>query len=282
VTVSAKRKKACIVGWPVKHSRSPKLHGYWIEKYGLDAAYEMQEVRPADFPEFLSSLRDHGYVGCNVTIPHKEAAYVGTVPDEKAQAVGAANTVWYDAGRLRSTNTDIEGFTGALDATAAGWERQADRAVVLGAGGAARAIIHGLLDRGIKEIHVANRTVERAEEVSDLFGSRVRPAVWASVPELLSGCRLLVNTTSLGMHGQPVLEIDLSGMADGAIVSDAVYVPLQTPLLRAAEARGFKTANGLDMLLYQAVRGFHQWFGVRPEVTAEQRAMLVRDIEARG
>ncbi len=276
------RTKACIVGWPVKHSRSPKLHGYWIEAYGLDAAYLMEEVRPEDFQTFLAGLGERGYAGCNVTIPHKEMAFAGTEPDARARAVGASNTVWIEDGRLKSTNTDIEGFTDALDAAAPGWDRQAERAVVLGAGGAARAIVHGLLERGIHEIHIANRTIERAEDVRDLFGPRVRPARWESLPELLSGCRMLVNTTSLGMHGQPPLDIALDGMAEGAIVSDAVYVPLKTPLLLAAERRGFKTANGLDMLLYQAVRGFHQWFGVKPVVTAEQRAMLVKDIESRG
>jgi shikimate dehydrogenase len=270
------------MGWPAKHSRSPKLHGYWIQKYGLDAHYGMEEVHPDEFPEFLSRLRERGYVGGNVTIPHKEAAYAGTVPDERARAVGAANTVWYEEGRLKSTNTDIEGFIHALDAADAGWAQRADRAVVLGAGGAARAIVHGLLERGIAEIQIANRTVERAEEVSDLFGMRVRPARWEAVPELLAGCRLLVNTTALGMQGHPPLDIDLAPMGDNAVVSDAVYVPLKTPLLAQAEQRGFKTANGLDMLLHQAVRGFHQWFGVKPEVTADQRAMLVRDIEGHG
>lgn len=272
------KRAACVIGWPARHSRSPKLHGYWLEKYKIDGAYRAEEISPADFPAFVTSLPAHGYVGANVTIPHKEMALALSEPDERARAVGAANTLWHENGKLKSTNTDVEGFVHAIDASAPGWDSRTRSAVVLGAGGAGRAIIFGLMERGIETIHLVNRTLDRANELRDLFGPSVHPARWEDVPRLLDGSRLLVNTTSLGMKDYPELEIDLTPMADGAVVADIVYIPLETKLLRAAAVRGFRTSNGLDMLLHQAVRGFELWFGVRPEVTAEQRAMLVADI----
>lgn len=273
------KRAACIIGWPVKHSRSPKLHGYWIKKYNIDGDYRHEEVRPEDFAAFIGSLSDRGYAGANVTLPHKEQALRLTEPDARAKAVGASNTLWYEGGRLKSTNTDVEGFTGSVDATAAGWDKRASSAVVIGAGGAGRAIVYGLIERGIKEIHLVNRTLDKAVGFRAEFGSSIYPAPWSDIPKLLKGARLVVNTTSLGMKGYPELEIDLAPMAADGVVADIVYIPLKTGILRQAEARGLKTSNGLDMLLYQAVRGFELWFGVRPEVTPEQRAMLVRDIE---
>lgn len=272
-------KRVCIVGWPAKHSRSPKLHGYWIEKYGLEGEYGIEEVTAEDFPAFISNLAGRGYVGCNITMPHKDAAFQLSQPDERAKAVGASNTLYLDNGVLRSTNTDIEGAMGALDAASPGWDKRMASAVVLGAGGACRAVIFGLIERGIETIHVANRTFDKAVEMQTRFGSKVKPAHWDQLPELLKDAKLLINTTSLGMKGQPPLQIDLSGLSADAVVSDIVYVPLTTPLLAAAKARGLMTANGLDMLLHQAVRGFELWFGKRPEVTKELFDLLAADIE---
>jgi shikimate dehydrogenase len=273
------RPAACVVGYPARHSRSPMLHGYWIKRYGLDADYRAEEIPPGEIREFLTHLADHGYVGCNVTMPHKNVAFELSEPDERAIAVGAANTLWLENGRLRSTNTDIEGFLGALDAAAPGWDQRTSEAIVLGAGGAGRALVYGLIERGIGSIHLVNRTVEKSEAMRERFGERVIPARWDQLPELLSGARLLANATSLGMHDQPPLEIDITNMADDAVVSDIVYVPLTTPLLAAAKARGLATSNGLDMLLHQAVRGFELWFGKRPEVTRELYDLLAADIE---
>ena len=273
------KRAACLIGWPAKHSRSPKLHGWWLQHYGIDGAYRAEEISPEDFPAFIRSLAANGYAGANVTLPHKEMALALSEPDARAKAVGAANTLWLDNGRLLSTNTDVEGFILALDASAPGWDRRSISAVVLGAGGAGRAIVYGLIERGISTIHVVNRTFERAREFREMYGPSVHPAPWEDLPRLLAGATLLVNTTSLGMKGYAELDIDLVPMASGAVVADIVYVPLKTRLLEAAERRGFATSNGLDMLLHQAVRGFELWFGVRPRVAAEQRAMLVADIE---
>lgn len=273
-------RRACIVGYPVKHSRSPKLHGYWLQRLGIDGDYRAEEIAPADFPGFLKNLAERGYAGCNVTQPHKEAAFALSEPDARAKGVGAANTLWLDNGRLRSTNTDVEGFIGSLDAAAPGWDRRTSSAVVIGAGGAGRAIVYGLLERGISTVHLVNRTFEKAQQFRTQYGSNIHPARWEELPRLVQGAGLLVNTTSLGMKGQPPLDLDIGGLADDAVVSDIVYVPLETPLLAAATKRGLKTANGLDMLLHQAVRGFELWFGVRPEVTPEQFELLAADIRA--
>lgn len=272
------QRASCIIGWPAKHSRSPKLHGYWIKRYNIDADYRTEERSPEEFSAFVRNLAANGYVGANVTIPHKDAALALSEPDDRARAVGAANTLWLDNGRLRSTNTDVEGFIEALDAAAPAWDERAESAVVLGAGGAGRAIVYGLIERGINTIHVVNRTLEKAQHFRDRFGATVHPAHWSVLPRLLEGSKLLVNATSLGMQGQPELTIDLSPLAPDAVVSDIVYVPLKTPLLIAAEQRGLVTSNGLDMLLHQAVRGFELWFGVRPEVTTELFDMLSADI----
>ena len=263
------RRAACIIGWPAKHSRSPKLHGYWIKRYRIDGDYRVEEKSSEEFAAFVGSLAANGYVGANITIPHKDAALALSEPDDRARAVGAANTLWLDNGTLRSTNTDVEGFLRALDAAAPGWDERTKSAVVLGAGGAGRAVVYGLVERGIKTIHVVNRTIEKAVAFRERFGETVYPADWTALPRLLEGSKLLVNTTSLGMQGQPGLTIDLSTLAGDAVVSDIVYVPLNTALLIAAEQRGLITSNGLDMLLHQAVRGFELWFGVRPEVTRE-------------
>lgn len=206
-------------------------------------------------------------VGANVTIPHKVGVLELSIPDARARAVGAANTLWFADGELRSTNTDVEGFLGNLDASAPGWDG-ADEALVMGAGGSSRAVVFGLLERGFKRIHLANRTVARAEALAAQFGPNVHPLGWDGINDVLPRAKLLVNTTSLGMHGQPALEVDVVHLPADAVVADLVYVPLVTPLLAAAKARGLKTGDGLGMLLHQAVRGFELWFGQRPEVTA--------------
>jgi shikimate dehydrogenase len=273
---------ACVVGWPVRHSRSPVIHGHWITQYRLDAVYRLEEIAPEAFADFIAHLSERGYVGANITIPHKEAALAMSESDDRARAVGAANTLWYDRGHLLSTNTDVEGFTANLDACVPGWEKRVGEAVVLGAGGSARAIIYGLIERGIGKINVVNRTPERAQALQALFGPAVQPAHWAALPHLFSRTGLLVNTTSLGMTGQPPLMIDLDPLPRHAVVADLVYAPLETPLLAAARARGLAVADGLGMLLYQAVRGFQMWFGVRPEVTPQLRALVETDLAKTG
>ncbi|NEW86580.1 shikimate dehydrogenase [Rhodopseudomonas sp. WA056] len=275
--MAATKRAACLIGWPAAHSRSPLIHHYWLRQLGIEGGYSIEAVPPEGFAEFVLHLKSHGYVGANVTIPHKERALQLTEPDARARAVGAANTLYYDGDLLRSTNTDIEGFIGNLDASAPGWDRTA-HALVLGAGGSSRAVVYGLLERGVQRIALANRSIERAQALRDLFGDRVVPIAWQDIPVALPGAGLLVNTTSLGMKGQPPLQIDLSALPADAVVADLVYVPLETDLLAAARARGLRTADGLGMLLHQAVRGFDLWFGARPHVTAELRALVEADL----
>src|SRR3954462_6737822 len=274
-----KPRAACLIGWPAAHSRSPLIHHYWLRTLGIEGGYVIEAVPPEDFADFVRRLSTHGFVGANVTLPHKERALALSTPDARARSVGAANTLWYEDGELRSTNTDVEGFVGNLDASAPGWDATED-ALVLGAGGAARAVVFGLVERGIKRVHLANRTIERARTLADQFGASVLPVAWDAVGGLLPRAGLLVNTTSLGMHGQPALELDVSLLPPDAAVADLVYVPLETQLLAAARARGLKTADGLGMLLHQAVRGFELWFGQRPLVTPELRALVEADLTA--
>lgn len=279
--MNEQRKAACVIGQPIAHSRSPLIHNYWIKQLGLDAEYRREEVAPEKLADFVKNLRDHGYIGANVTVPHKEAVLALTAPDERARAVGAANTLWYDDGTLRSTNTDVEGFLANLDNATPGWDRGLENAVVLGAGGGARAVIFALLAREVQRIYVVNRTIERAKALQKQFGSRVKPAAWDEITGLLGGAGLLVNTTTLGMSGQPQLEINLRCPAS-LVVADLVYTPLETKLLSVARDRGLRTADGLGMLLHQAVRGFQLWFGVKPEVTAELRALVEADLREKA
>ncbi|HSB59382.1 MAG TPA: shikimate dehydrogenase [Methyloceanibacter sp.] len=275
-------KRACVIGWPVAHSRSPVIHRYWLKLYGLDGAYEMEAVRPEEIGDFLHSLGWHDYVGANVTLPHKEAALAAADrPDEAAIAIGAANTLWLDAGGLlHASNTDAYGFMTHLAAEAPDWNKGRRPVMVLGAGGAARAILHGLLEAGATKILLANRTEDRAKALAQSFGSRVSVVPWEERNRALAGCGLLVNATSLGMTGKPPLDLDLSALPADATVADIVYSPLQTPLLAAAKARGNRIVDGLGMLLHQAVPGFERWFGVRPEVTPELRAYVAANLGA--
>jgi shikimate dehydrogenase len=268
---------ACLIGWPAAHSRSPLIHRYWLRTLGIEGGYVIEAVPPDDFRDFVLRLSLRGFVGANVTMPHKERALELSKPDARAKAVGAANTLWFNDGELCSTNTDVEGFIGNLDASSPGWDR-IDEALVLGAGGASHAVLFGLLDRGVKRVHLVNRTRERAEVLAKQFGDTVQVAAWDQVANLLPRAGLLVNTTSLGQHGQPALELDVGKLPAGAVVADIVYVPLETPLLNAARGRGLKTADGLGMLLHQAVRGFELWFGKRPQVTSELRTLVEADL----
>lgn len=272
---------ACLIGWPAAHSRSPLIHHYWLRTLGIEGGYVIEAVPPDDLRDFVLRLSLRGFVGANVTIPHKENVLELSTPDERARAIGAANTLWFADGELRSTNTDVVGFINNLDAcvqgSGQGWDH-ADEALVLGAGGSSRAVVFGLIERGIKRVHLVNRTLSRAQVLAERFGDAVRPATWEQIGELLPRARLLVNTTSLGMHGQGALEVDVGKLPAEAVVADLVYVPLETELLKAARARGLRTADGLGMLLHQAVRGFELWFGQRPQVTAELRAIVEEDL----
>jgi shikimate dehydrogenase len=275
--MSEGHKKVCVIAWPAGHSRSPLIHNYWIKQHKLDAEYLREAVPPEGFADFIKGMRANGYVGANVTVPHKEAVLKLSEPDERARAVGAANALWFDDDRLRSTNTDVEGFLANLDSATPGWDRGLSTAVVLGAGGGARAVVFALLAREVGRIYVINRTEERAKALRKKFGARVQVAGWEETTGLLGGAGLLVNTTTLGMVGQPPLEFNLR-CPPSLVVADLVYAPLVTGLLASARARGLRTADGLGMLLHQAVRGFELWFGIRPEVTPELRALIEADL----
>lgn len=274
--------RACVIGWPIEHSRSPKIHGHWLAKYGIDGTYTREAVKPEDVGTFLSSLAGRGFSGCNVTLPHKHAALAAAAhKDAAAVAIGAANTLWLEEGTLHATNTDAYGFMTHLSQSVPDW-RSIDAPIsILGAGGAARALIHGFLTAGVGEIRLFNRTHARADELARHFGPRVKVHGWSDRERLSRDAGVLVNTTILGMiHGEP-LDMDISHLGPRTVVSDIVYVPLETPLLAAARARGLRTVDGLGMLLHQAVPGFEKWFGRKPEVTPELRALLVADIEGR-
>ncbi len=271
------RKAVCVIGWPIAHSRSPLIHNYWIKQHKLNAEYRREAVPPGEIEEFIKNLRAHGYVGANVTVPHKEVALGLSAPDDRAKAVGAANTLYYADDTLRSTNTDVEGFLANLDAATPGWDRGLESAVVLGAGGAARAVVYALITREVQRVYVINRTPERVEAFKKKFGAKVHPAGWDEMTGLLGGAGLLVNTTPLGMTGQPPLEINLRCPAS-LVVAELVYDPLVTNLMLAAREKGLRNVDGLGMLLHQAVRGFELWFGIKPEVTPELRALVEADL----
>lgn len=272
--------KAFVTGWPVKHSRSPLIHGYWLKQFGLEGQYSREAIAPEDFPKFIDNLKTgvSPYVGGNVTIPHKEAAFaLADAPDAIATELGAANTLWLDDGRLHATNTDVYGFVANLDDRYPGWDLH-EKAVVLGAGGASRAIVYALRDRGIAEINIVNRTSGRAEELAARFGVTVHAHPMEALAEVTQGAGLFVNTTSLGMDGGEVPHVDFSQMKPGALATDIVYVPLKTSLLVKAEEQGVATVDGLGMLLHQAVPGFELWFGVRPAVDDTIRNLIIADM----
>ncbi len=273
-------KHACVIGWPVEHSRSPLLHGYWLKKYGIDGGYTKRAVAPEAVADFLRSLRANGYVGCNVTVPHKAAAFsVADEREDSANAVSAANTLWLSDGKLVAANTDTYGYMTNLSQQAPGWDRRDAPVSILGAGGAARAIVFGFLDAGVSEIRVFNRTRARAETLAQQFGSCIKVLDWSEREAGSRDSAVLVNTTTIGMNGAGTLDLDLAGFDPECVVSDIVYVPLETELLRKAKSQGLRTVDGLGMLLHQGVPGFEKWFGVRPEVTDELRNLIVGDIE---
>lgn len=274
-------RRAFVVGHPIAHSRSPLIHGAWLERYGIaDGSYEAVDVDPEEFPGLLERVRGGAFTGGNVTIPYKETAFAAADRrDAAAEAIGAVNTLWIEDGALTGGNTDAYGFAANLDAEAPGWA-EAGTALVLGAGGASRAVLHALLTRGVERILLANRTRARAEELADRFGPRVEAAGWEEARARLGEAGLLVNTTALGMQGKDALDLDLSALPEGAVVTDIVYVPLETPLLAAARARkNLRVVDGLGMLLHQAVPGFERWFGLRPAVTPALRDRIVADLK---
>lgn len=273
--------RAFVAGYPIKHSRSPLIHGHWLSKYGLVGSYEKIAVAPSDFPDFIATLKTTAslYRGGNITIPHKEAAcLLADEVDPLAEELGAANTLWLEDGRLRAMNTDGLGFVANLDARRPGWA-QVERAIVLGAGGASRAVLQALRDRGIAEIHVVNRTLERARELVHRFGKPLEAHGMDALESLLDGAGLFVNTSSLGMDGSEAPLLPFERMKSDGLVTDIVYVPLKTPFLLQAERAGLSTVDGLGMLLHQAAPGFEKWFGRKPEVTEELRNLVLADIE---
>jgi shikimate dehydrogenase len=275
-------KRACVIGWPIDHSRSPAIHGYWLELYGIDGDYTRVAVPPDGLAAFLESLAERGFQGCNVTVPHKEAVFrLVDETDATARATGAVNTLWLDNGRLYGANTDVYGFMTYLGLRVPGWTKRNAPVAILGAGGAARAIVFGFLEAGVEEIWLFNRTRDRAEAVARQFGPRVKVFDWESRSEQARQASVLVNATSLGLKGIGGLAMDFSGFDADCVVADIVYVPLETELIRDAKACGLRTVDGLGMLLHQAVPGFEKWFGVQPEVTPHLYERIAADIEAR-
>ena len=273
-------KRATVIGWPISHSRSPLIHGYWLKKFAMAAVYEMRAVEPKDLPAFIEIVRRGTIVGSNVTVPHKEAVLpLVDVTDAVATAIGAANTLWSEGGKVYATNTDAYGFLTNLASAFPAWQQVQGVPLVMGAGGSARAVLFALLGAGCKRIRLCNRSPERAAELAKHFGSGIDVVAWADRTRALADCSLLVNCTTQGMAANPALGLPLTGLPATAIVYDLIYVPLETPLLAAAKARGLPTVGGLGMLLHQAVPGFEKWFGRRPEVTSELHDLIVADLQ---
>ena len=267
--------KAFVIGHPIAHSRSPLIHGSWIAEHEIDGSYAAIDVSPADLPGFFDRLRTGEFAGGNVTIPHKEAVFaLCDSVDPLAETIGAVNTLVVENGRVHGTNTDYLGFLGNLDAGAPGWSDGLETAIVLGAGGAARAILVALQSRGIGSIVLLNRTRATAEKMAAELPGQIAVAGLEAFNDVAPLAGLVVNTTSIGMHGTKFENFDLSLLPAGALVTDIVYVPLVTPLLADAKALGLKTVDGLGMLLHQAVPGFEAWFGVRPVVNARLRQTI--------
>ena len=267
---------AGVMGWPVAHTRSPAIHNHWIARYGLKGAYVQLPVQPDRLEAAIRGLPALGFAGCNVTVPHKVNAM--RFMDElhpAARRVAAINTIVVQAdGRLLGMNNDGAGYIQSLRDADPAWRGDAGPALVLGAGGAARAIVVALLDQGVPELRITNRTLERAQALAEAFGDRVQVVPWAERNEAMAGVSLLVNTTTQGMHGQAPLDVAMAALPAAAMVSDAIYIPMETPLLAQARLRGHRTVNGLGMLLNQARPAFQSWFGVLPEITPELRAAV--------
>ncbi len=279
MSVSGTFSAAAVLGHPVSHSRSPLIHSFWLRAHHLSGSYLARETRLEDLAATLQQLGDLGLRGVNLTMPLKEAACAHVVLDETATLLHAVNTLWFEDGKLHGTSTDGAGFIASLDESAPQWRKNMSHVAVLGAGGAARAIIHALFQQGVEHVTLLNRSAERAEQVQQIFGQRVLCASLSAQADIFKSVDLLINTTSLGMIGQPTLDVDVSHLAPHAVVADIVYVPLETPLLLSARLAGLATVDGLGMLLHQAVPGFEKWFGVRPHVTPELRAHIVERLE---
>lgn len=272
--------KACVIGWPIAHSRSPLIHGYWLKTYGIAGSYTRLPVEPQNLRAFIEGLRANGFAGCNVTMPHKEEVFrLVTVADEQTRRLGSLNTVYVENGTLYGTSTDGLGFLANLKSTVPALDLRNRKVVLLGAGGSAAAIAGNLLAEGVAELCIVNRSLPRAQAIADRFGSGIRPASWDRRAFELAEASLLVNTTSLGMAGQAPLDISLAALPAGAVVADIVYTPLVTDFLKAAQAAGHPVVTGLGMLLHQAVPGFEKWFGRRPVVTRELYDLTARDID---
>lgn len=268
---------ACVIGHPIAHSRSPALHGYWLKRYGIKGHYIPIDIAPLDLPNLLRTLPQLGFVGANVTIPHKEAILnIADIVTDRAALIGAANTlIFRKDGKIHADNTDGSGFIANLRQNAPHWVPTSGPAVILGAGGAARAVVAALIEVGVPEIRLTNRTRARADALRSDFGAKVHVHEWVQVSNLLEDAATLVNTTSLGMTGKPDLRLSLDRLNPQALVTDLVYTPLKTQLLIEAEARGNTVVDGLGMLLHQAAPGFERWFGLRPEVDeATRKAVL--------
>ena len=269
-------KKAAVIGWPISHSKSPLIHGHWIKQFGINGSYEPIALSVEGFAPGIRGLVAQGYQGCNITIPHKEAALdMADSISDRAKAIGAANTLVFMGGKIHADNTDGIGFINNLKQGAPNWQASGGTALVLGAGGAARAIIYALLQEDAPKVIIANRTVKKAEKLAAFFGEKVTATSMDGAANNLSETHTLVNTTALGMTGQPELVIDLSNLPKTALVTDIVYNPLKTALLKQAEDLGLETVDGLGMLLHQAVPGFEAWFGVRPTVDKTLRQIVL-------
>lgn len=268
---------AGVIGDPIEHSLSPRLHGHWLKSMGLPGHYVPLRVAVGDLEEVIRTLPKAGFVGCNVTIPHKEDVLkLADLVTDRAALMGAANTlIFREDGKIHADNTDGYGFIENLRQGAPSWDPKAGPAAVLGAGGASRAVIASLLEVGVPEIFLANRTRTRADALRTEFGTRINVVEWVQAGNMIDEAKTVVNTTSLGMVGKPELRVPLDGLKPGQVVTDIVYTPLKTPLLDAAEAAGCQVIDGLGMLLHQAVPGFERWFGTRPEVTEELRKAVL-------
>jgi shikimate dehydrogenase len=265
---------ACVIGYPAAHSRSPRLHGHWLKRHGIAGHYIPLQIAPEDLTEALALLPRIGFRGANVTIPHKEAALaLADTVTPTAQRIGAANTLLFTSEGVAADNTDAYGFTANILDHCPDWRPRC--VSVIGAGGAARAVLAALIDRGAREIRLTNRSPDRAAQLAEVFGSAIRPVPWTHRAEMLAGCDTLVNATALGMSGKPPLELHLDDLPPSALVNDLIYTPLETPLLATARARGNDVVDGLGMLLHQAVPGFERWFGVRPRVDAALRQAVL-------
>ena len=268
---------AGVIGQPIGHSRSPVLHGHWLKRYGINGFYIPMEVAQVDLARVIEALPKMGFVGVNVTIPHKEAVlHLADVVSDRAALMGAANTLQFRKdGKLHADNTDGYGFLENLRQGAPGWRADASPAAVFGAGGASRAIIASLLEAGCPEIRLSNRTKTRAEALRSEFGTRIEVVDWVQAGNMLDGALTVVNTTSLGMVGKPEFRIPLDALSPRAVVTDLVYTPLETPFLAYSRKNGCTVVDGLGMLLHQAAPGFERWFGVRPEVDDELRQAVL-------